>query len=140
MKLIKKTSIALIIALFVFISCKDDKKNVVQNINPIIILSKGVDSCDLKLSDNGETKTHGNMLIRWKCGTGVNEIVDIFHKSGDFVLVFGPQKQNPNIPNSDWIAVTKTTSDTIIEYYGIKWKNSNDSICNLDPLIKVDPQ
>jgi len=104
--------------------------------NPTITLTKGVGKCNLILSDNGETRTLGNNVVTWKCGKDVSEIIDIFFKKGDKVFQVGPQKK-PN--NSDWFAITKNTSVELTEDYGIKWKDSQDNTCILDPTIKVEP-
>ena len=138
MKFLFRGSIALFIALFLFYSCKN-KKFLKPVVNPTITLTKGQESCSLKLSDNGKTRTLGNNLVTWKCSTGVKEILAIFYKSGDSVFKLRPRKMNPSSTSSDWFAITKNTKKELSEEYGIEWVSTAGDTCKTDPTIKVDP-
>ena len=135
-----KSFTKVLIALFtisIFTSCNELADKPI--INPTITLTQGEGECSLLLSDNELTKTYGNNLVTWECGSGVSEIVDIYFKSGDNVFQVGPRKKNPNNPNSDWFGITKNTQNKLEEQYGIKWKDSEGNTCDHDPTIKVEP-
>jgi hypothetical protein len=134
MKSLTKTLIALFTLLFLFSSYGQN-----QNVtNPVITLTKQEGNCKLVLSDNGLTKTNGNNLVTWVCGDGVSEILEIFHKNGDYVFQVGPQIKNPNANKSDWFGVTKNTNEKLTEEYGIRWKDLDGNICVLDPTVKIN--
>lgn len=143
MKTLTTTIISLIAVAFFLTSCKgNENKQGAATINPTITISQGNGNCKLILSGdvsgNGTTKTNGNNLVTWERGTGVNEIVDIYKKSGDDVFQVEPKRKHPNDPQSDWFAITKNTKDKLTENYSIKWKNADDNICILDPSVKIN--
>jgi hypothetical protein len=139
MKTFTKTLIALFTTALLYTTCKPIEPPV--TVNPTITLSQGDDDCELKLSGdilNELTRTKGNNLVTWVCGTGVEEIVSIFKKSGDDVFQVGPKIKNPNKAKSDWFGITKNTTDKLTEEYGIIWKDSDGNSCTHDPSIKIN--
>jgi len=108
--------------------------------NPIITLT-GSSNCQLTLSDDGESRTHGNNVVTWKCGTGISEIVNITKKQGsDEAFQVLPHRTNPDDPCADWKGTTKHVGEDeeIIEDYKIVWKDTKENQCILDPRIIVN--